>query len=255
MAKRINWNREELIVAFNLYCKMPFSKINYRHPLIIKLADAIGRTPSAVAWKLVNFASIDPSLQKRGIVGAKNIGKQDKIIFEEFASNWNDLAYESELLYSKYFQESIEIDDKDDIFEIKEGKVKEALVKVRVNQSFFRKAVLSSYENKCCITDISIPDLLIASHIVPWSKDEKNRLNPQNGICLNSIHDKAFDKGYITIDFDFRVVISKKIEDYKEDINIQRFFYDFEGKNINLPKRFIPDENFLKYHHDVIFKK
>lgn len=178
--KRKNWTREELIVAFNLYCKIPFSKINYKHPQIIQLAKIIGRTPSAVAWKLVNFASLDPSLQVRGIIGAKNTGKLDKEIFDEFTNNWADLSYESEMLFAQYFKEDIiisqEKDDIEETYKIKEGQVKETIVKARVNQSFFRKAVLSSYENKCCVTGIGISELLVASHIIPWSKDEKKQI-------------------------------------------------------------------------------
>lgn len=252
--ERKNWTREELIVAFNLYCKIPFSKINYNHQLVKELATAIKRTPSAVAWKLVNFASLDPTLKQRNIKGATNIGKLDKIVFEEFYSDWNSLAYESEVAYSKLMKREIVIDEEID-FEIKEGKVKEAIVKIRVNQSFFRNTVLTSYENKCCITGISIPDFLIASHIIPWSKDEKNRLNPENGLCLNSIHDKAFDKGYITIDFDYKVKVSKYFNDFKKENNIQKFFFDFENRKIEMPKRFLPNKDFLEYHHTNIFKK
>jgi putative restriction endonuclease len=252
--ERRNWTRNELIVAFNLYCKIPFSKINYRHQLIIKLATAIGRTPSAVAWKLVNFASFDPTLKERNIKGATNAGKLDKIVFDEFYHNWEDLAFESEILLSKFLKQKIDIVIEEE-FEIKEGKVRDAIVKVRVNQSFFRSAVLASYDNKCCITGISISDLLVASHIVPWAKDEKNRLNPANGLCLNSIHDKAFDKGYIGIDEKYQLVISKSITDFKKEINIQKFFLDFENKKIEMPKRFLPSMEFLNYHQKNIFKK
>lgn len=253
---RKNRTREELIVAFNLYCKIPFSKINHKHPQIIQLANIIWRTPSAIAWKLVNFASLDPSLQKRGIVGAKNIGKLDKEIFEEFTNNWSDLSYESEILFAQYFQSDIishKKDEIEEIYEIKEWQVKETIVRVRVNQSFFRKVVLSSYENKCCITWIEIPELLIASHIIPWSKDEKNRLNPQNGICLNAIHDKAFDRGLISIDKNFKVIISPRIKSIYNDA-MKSFFYDFEGKSITLPNKFIPNEEFIIYHNNKIFQ-
>jgi putative restriction endonuclease len=250
--KRRNWTRDELIVAFNLYCKIPFSKINYRNYLIIKLAEAIGRTPSAVAWKLVNFASLDPSLTKRGIKGATNTGKLDKVIFEEFTNNWEDLGYESELLLSKFLKEDIKvlIEEK---FELKEGLEKERKVKVRVNQSFFRSTVLSSYDFKCCLTGIDIPELLIASHIIPWSKDTKNRLNPQNGLCLNNLHDKAFDKGLITFDSNFKMILSKELNNNKSE-NIKLYFHKLEGKPIILPKKFIPDENFLEYHNQNIFQ-
>lgn len=252
--ERKNWTREELIVAFNLYCKIPFSKIGYNHKLVIELANAIGRTPSAVSWKLVNFASLDPTLKERNIKGASNGSKLDKVIFDEFYSDWNNLAYESETAISKLLNQKIEIDEEID-FELKEGKVREALVKVRVNQSFFRSTVLASYENKCCITGISISDFLVASHIIPWSKDEKNRLNPENGLCLNSFHDKAYDKGYITIDNDYKIKVSNYFNDYKKENNVQKFILEFENKEIIMPKRFLPNKEFLEYHHNNIFKK
>lgn len=250
--KRRNWSRDELIVAFNLYCKIPFSKINYRHSSIIKLAEAIDRTPSAVAWKLVNFASLDPSLTKRGIKGAANTGKLDKEVFEEFTHNWEALAYESEILLSKFLNEDIKIPIQDTL-ELKEGLETERNVKVRVNQSFFRSVILSSYDFKCCLTGIDIPELLIASHIVPWSKDKGNRLNPQNGLCLNNLHDKAFDKGLITFDTSFKVVLSSQLKNKDDDAVIQ-YFQNLEGKTLMLPKRFIPDVKFLEYHNKNVFQ-
>lgn len=255
--KRKNWTREELIVAFNLYCKIPFGKINYRNEKIIKLARAIERTPSAVAWKLVNFASFDPTLKARNIKGAVNAGKLDKIIFDEFYHDWDTLAYESEVLFAKFLNQKIQIDEKQEIksFILKDGKTKKAVVKIRVNQSFFRSSILASYDNRCCITGIALTDLLIASHIIPWSKDKKNRLNPENGLCLNSLHDRAFDKGLITIGTNYKIKISKSVIAFKDEINIKKFFYDFEGKQINLPKRFLPNKNFLTYHNKKIFIK
>ncbi len=251
---RRNWTRNELIVAFNLYCKIPFSKINHRHPLIQKVATAIERTPSAVAWKLVNFASLDPSLKARGIKGATNAGKLDKLVFEEFYQDWNSLAFESETLIEDIINKESKFSEIGK-FEIKVGKERESIVKVRVNQSFFRSSVLAAYDNKCCITGISISDFLIASHIIPWSIDEKNRLNPENGLCLNPIHDKAFDKGYLTIDFDYKVKLSKYFNDFKTEHNIQKLFLDFDTKKIELPKRFLPNRDFLAYHQENIFKK
>ena len=250
--KRRNWTREELIVAFNLYCKIPFSKINHRNHLLIKLANAIGRTPSAVAWKLVNFASLDSSLQERGIKGASNTGKLDKIIFDEFINNWDDLSYESEFLLSRFLNKNTTV-LYDEVTDFKEGKEVDMSVKVRTNQSFFRSAVLSSYDFKCCLTNIDIPGLLIASHIIPWSKDKKNRLNPRNGLCLNNLHDKAFDSGLITFDGDFRLVLSNELKGSNSD-NVKTYFHQLEGKALMLPKKFRPDENFLIYHNENIFK-
>jgi len=194
-----NWTREELIIAFNLYCKIPFSKSVKTNPEVIKVANLISRTPSSVAFKLGNFGSFDPELKKRGIVGLKNAGKLDKEIWDEFNKDWEKLAYESEILISNRVNKFSEVYFRFEMSENTVGKEKERLVKTRVNQTFFRASILSLYNKKCCITGLNIPDLLIASHIIPWSQDEKNRLNPRNGLCLNAMHDRAFDKGYITI--------------------------------------------------------
>ena len=246
--KRRRWEREELILTFNLYCKIEFSKINYRHPWVISLADIIGRTPSAVAWKLVNFASLDSELTKRGIKGATNSSKLDKEIFNEFINDWDTLVEESEILLLNY------TDIKNNNFDReskvpKLGKEKLRLVKTRTNQSFFRQAVLSSYNFKCCLTGINLPELLVASHIVPWSKDEKNRLNPQNGLCLNNLHDKAFDRGLISFDNDYRLILSEKIKKQES-----KYFLDLEGKKLTLPKKFLPNIKFLEYHNMEIFQ-
>ena len=55
MAERKNWTREETILAFDLYCKVPFSKISKTNEKIIDLAKVIGRTPSAVGLKMANL--------------------------------------------------------------------------------------------------------------------------------------------------------------------------------------------------------
>ena len=94
---RRNWTREELIIAFNLYCKTPFGQIHIRNPEIIDLANLIKRTPSAVSWKLANFARLDPSLQRRGIVGATHGSKSEKVIWDEFNQEYV-LTYKDRLI-------------------------------------------------------------------------------------------------------------------------------------------------------------
>jgi hypothetical protein len=91
---RRDWSREELIVAFNLYCR-PFGRIHIRNPQIIDLAKAIGRTPSAVSWKLANFARLDPALKKRHIAGASHGARAEVEVWNEFNQNWEKLAFES----------------------------------------------------------------------------------------------------------------------------------------------------------------
>ncbi|MBL0144840.1 MAG: HNH endonuclease [Chitinophagaceae bacterium] len=245
------WTRDELILAINLYCKLPFGKMHKATSEIIKFAELIGRTPSSIALKLGNFASFDPTLKERGIKGASNASKLDKKIWDEFYNNWDAALLESEKLLAKTKHTTIEKLNKIEISDIaKEGKEKERLVLVRVNQSIFRTMILAAYNYKCCITKIDNPNLLIASHIVPWSKDEKNRLNPMNGLCLNALHDRAFDKGLITIDAkDYSIKISSKLKTKNAIDSIIQNFIALEGNSINLPDKFLPEKELLKIHN------
>ncbi len=255
MAKSL-WTRNELILAINQYCKIPFGKIDHRNPEIIGLAKMIDRTPSAVSWKLCNFASLDPSLQARGISGAKNCSKMDRKIWNEFYENWEELGFESEKLMAEYRNESLEKSAEICIDDLPtQGLDRETIVKARVNQAFFRKNILSAYSFKCCITGISVPELLIASHIKSWAEDEKNRLNPRNGLCLNALHDKAFDKGLISLTNDYNLLVSKRLKEDMDKAVVESYFLAYENKQIKLPYRFLPDTEFLTYHRNVRFSK
>ena len=198
---RIDWNREQLIVALNLYWKIPYNKISgSSNNLIKEIAPIIYRTPAALAYKLMNFTSLDPERQLYGNKGKSGYSIMDKEIWNEYFNRWDILAIDSANILSKNKNEPIEkMIDIDEDLSFAEGREKERLIKTRVNQSDFRQRILASYNEKCCITGITIIPLLVASHIIPWSKNKKERLNPKNGICLNNIHDKAFDKGLITI--------------------------------------------------------
>ncbi len=246
------WTRDELILAVNLYCKLPFGKMHKATPEIIRFAELIGRTPSSIALKLGNFASFDPTLKERGIKGASNASKLDKQIWDEFYNNWDAALIESENLLAQTKHTTIEKLNKIEVHDLpREGKEKERLVKVRVNQSIFRTMILATYNNKCCVTGIDNADLLIASHIVPWSKDEKNRLNPMNGLCLNALHDRAFDKGLITISADdYTIKISSKLKKKNIVESIDQNFIKFNGESILLPDKFLPSKEFLKIHNE-----
>ena len=249
------WTRDELILAVNLYCKLPFGKMHKGNGEIIKFAELIGRTPSSIALKLGNFASFDPTLKERGIKGASNASKLDKAIWDEFYDNWDEALLESEKLMAKFKKTTIEKLNNIDLNDIpKEGLEKQRLVKTRLNQHIFRTIILATYNNKCCITGISNPELLIASHILPWSKDEKNRMNPMNGLALNALHDKAFEVGLITIDADsYKIRISPKLNKKNAPESIKQNFLDYEEREILLPDKFLPDREFLKVHNKIRF--
>jgi predicted restriction endonuclease len=241
-AERKPWTRDELLLAINLYCKTPFGRIHIRNPEIIELADKLRRTPGSISYKLANFSSLDPTLDRKG---AANVSKLDKEVWAEFYDNWEAKLSESESKMAELKgvpETSEELPELD----IAEGKTREAIVKTRVNQGLFRKIILSSYDGKCCITGIDNAELLIASHIVPWSRNTQNRLNPMNGVCLNALHDRAFDKGLITINENYRVVVSKKVK--------HELLLKYNSAQISLPSRFRPDQNFLKFHRNEIFR-
>lgn len=252
---RNNWSKEETIIAFNVYCKIPFKSSSKTNPTIIKYAKIIGRSPSALNMKVGNFGRLDPELKKQGITGLVNGSKLEEDVWDEFNGNWEKLAFESEELIAKFQNKKIEEIQEIDLKELPQGKERETIIKARVNQNFFRSTILSSYNLKCCVTGLSIPDFLVASHIKPWSKDKENRTNPHNGVCLNSIHDKAFDKGFIAITPDYRILLSNFFDDYSNEKAVNEFFKKYEKQKINLPDRFLPSKEFLEYHYENIFIK
>ncbi len=253
---RKNWTKEELILAFNLYLKLPFGKMHRSNPDVIHLANLIGRTPSSVAMRLTNFASIDPFHQARGVSGLPGGAKQCQPIWDEFASYREDLLFESERILAELENQTLEVkyaESLQDIFDLK-GETKVRGVKTRVNQNVFRQIILSNYSGKCAISGIDISDFLVASHIVPWSKNEKERLNPENGICLSSLYDKAYDKGYIGISTKHKVLLSKSLADNSGKDFYTRFFSYLKGSKVQLPERFLPRKEFLEFHLDTIFR-
>ena len=253
---RKNWTKEELILAFNLYLKLPFGKMHKGNPDVIHLSNLIERTPSAVAMRLTNFASIDPYHRARGIAGLPGGAKQCQPIWDEFAANRENLLFESEKILAELENQPLEIKYADTIKDISglKGETKIRAVKTRINQSIFRQIILNNYNGKCAISNIDISDFLVASHIIPWSLNEKERLNPENGICLSSLYDKAFDKGYIGISTKYEVLLSKSLTKNSRKDFYKRFFSHLKGSKIQLPHRFLPRKEFLEFHLDTIFK-
>ena len=249
MASRNNWTREQHLAAFNVYSRLPFGKMHKTNPEIIELAEWIGRTSSAVAFKLSNFASGDPVLQERGIGGMPHGAKGEAEIWKEFHDDPEDLAYASEKAYAALRGEKVDTALLDDEIEVL-GEDREAMVKVRVNQQFFRKRVLSAYEHRCCVTGLGIHKLLFASHIVPWAKDKKNRLNTRNGLCLNALHDRAFDLGLMWVADDFTIHFSERVMD-EDDLLDAQWLVGFEGAKLRLSDKFSPDPDLLSRHREI----
>lgn len=250
------WTRDELIVAFNLYLKLPFGKMHSRTPEIIHLANIIGRTPDSVAIRLTNFAHVDPYHQQRGVKGMSGGRKQVEPIWNEFINNKEKLVFESEQILAEKENLTIETKFAEILYDTKnlKGETKIREVKTRVNQNFFRQVVLANYSGKCAISAIDIPDLLVASHIIPWSKNEEERLNPENGICFSPLYDRAFDKGYIGINGKSEILISSALKKKEKEDYYSKYFSHLSGTKLFLPQKYHPKKEFLQYHLDSIFK-
>ncbi|MEO8103196.1 MAG: HNH endonuclease, partial [Betaproteobacteria bacterium] len=235
----------------------PFGKMDSRNPEIIQLAQLLGRTPGSLAMKLVNFASLDPAITSTGRVGLSGASKGDREIWNEFHNDWEALAVESNGLLASLSPAAAATalpDVEEELLPSYEGLTKRVPTEVRIKQSFFRRAVLASYLGKCCMSAIAEPKLLIASHIVPWSKDKANRLNPRNGLCLSALHDRAFDLGLITVSTDYRVRVSNRLRKQSKNLLIESALCKIDSQPIYLPEKFRPEREFLEWHHEHRFK-
>ncbi|MEZ2743868.1 HNH endonuclease [Halopseudomonas bauzanensis] len=246
---RQDWTSEQVKLAFHLYCQLPFGRLHQNNPEIIDLANLIGRSPSAVAMKLVNLASLDPVIIASGRKGLSSASKLDRAIWDEFHADWEGLVLEANRIREALGDTAPTIDPQ--LLPDYTGQTRAQVVQQRIGQAFFRRTVLSSYHSRCCITGLAEPRLLLASHIVPWGKDQGNRLNPHNGLCLSALYDRAFDQGLITLDEAWRVVLSATLK--KPEPALQKHFHSVEGRQIELPERFSPDPQLMQYHREQVF--
>ena len=260
-APPVKWTREHFLIALNLYCTLPFGTFHNTNPIIIDVAAKMGRTPDSLEMQLNNFASVDPVQQARGIKGLPGISNKAVAMWKEYFDNISTLGPESEQLLHDLFTK----DQNQEVDFLQRDKVQitmptgptetQATVKVRRGQSFFRQAILGAYEIRCCISEINVPRLLVASHIKPWGKFPKDRLNPRNGLCLSTLHDAAFDSGLITLDENFCVMLSPSLRSYFPQPMLEQSFVPFEGKPIRLPNKLTePDPIFIQFHRETIFQ-
>jgi hypothetical protein len=120
-----------------------------------------------------------------------------------------------------------------------------ATVKARGNaQRAFAEVVKADYEHRCAITGMRTRDFLVAAHIVPWSKDQSIRLDPANGICLSLFVDRAFEKGYLTIEDDHTIRIDWARVGSDEVLKL--LLEPHDGKKLTVPKRRKPKAEYLQ---------
>ena len=247
MNRNSNWTEDELKMAINVYCKIPFIKARKTSPEISKWAKIIGRSPGGLYTKICNLGHFDSGVKAKGLSHA---GKLDPIIWAEFERNPEKLIYESEQLLAqrmgKTIEEYAEIRSED----LPKGKTREVLVRQRVNQRFFHDTVFSAYDNQCCITGINISSLLEACHISAWKDDEKNRTNPKNGLCMTTTFHRAYDKYLMAITPDYEIVVSDEMMDGTKDEDFRIYLLGIRGRKIHMPNKFKPSQELLALHYE-----
>ncbi len=248
MARARQWTEEEIRQVLALYLRTPFGRLHARNPEIIALAEQLGRTPSAVALKACNLAALDDSLPRKE---PANTSRLDRAVWEHFLTNPESLLPIHRQQLAQLHGISPDADQPGLAEEPAEGlalpppEATERLVlqRQRLRQDFFRRMVLAAWNERCALTGLDDPRLLNASHIVPWSDDARNRLNPRNGICLNTLHDRAFDRYLITFDDDLRMVMANDVP-----ASARRLLQRVENERLPLPERFAPAADFLEQH-------
>ena len=205
-----NWIALTDKVLFNVYPQITNGKtwLNHFHD------SGTGKIDIA----LINGAKLDELEAHRGAVDQHlyHLRNEHGLIINENNGIYKLQGSEPAIRNNALQVEIENINNRSDL----DGTEKAALTKVRIQQSQFRTDLLKYWENKCAVTGLSQPTLLIASHIRAWSdcdtKDE--RLDPFNGLLLSPNYDAVFDKHLITFDETGCINISKKL--LPDDIKI-----------------------------------
>jgi putative restriction endonuclease len=247
------WTEDQTRQALFLYFQMPFGRLHQRAPEIIALAANLNRTPSSIAMKLSNFASLDPEIIRSGRKGLVGASALDRAVFSRFYGKWDTLVGEA--------LSELDVVDLPPAF----GRLKEEgtrfvgfagssetqrTVMARRGQDFFRQAVLANFEEQCCITGIADVRLLNASHIKPWQADIDHRHDPANGFALSATFDRAFDRGLLTIEADLTVRVSRALLEHPSE-RTRAHFIPHHRQRIRQPTRFLPDPDLLAWHNDI----
>jgi|GEM_PF-5159975 len=252
------WTWEETLAAFYVYSQIPYGKVSLSCREVINLSELLGqRSVGSVKAKLGNIHSASPVTIRLGQKGLSHVGKLEKKVWQDYEKEPDDLmAQAMDVLKGKGFNcgevlvEPCSYPEGADII---------TLVRARAHQNIFRNEIVRAYGGKCCITGISDTNLLNASHIKPWVKcDGREKTSVNNGLCLNTLHDRLFDRGIITVDSDLKLVFSKKLKNGLDAGVYGQFehFIGVDGQKLlmaNTPVHFQPDRKFLEFHHNYIF--
>ena len=271
MTRSPDWTKDEVVIAMNLYAKLfdnPLSilRVNPNTPGVNETSmmlsgreDGFRRKPSSVANKISNLARFDPRVTSLGNVRTNGSHFDEEVWLEYRDSEGNIKVDDLQKKYNEIISRSSQYLEENEV-NVENNNLAggfDLLLprKVRQNQDQFRANVLHNYGGKCCITHICDEQLLIASHIKPWrDATEKEKTDPCNGLCLNGLHDRAFDQGLMTVHIDYTIEISSRLRKEIPEKIYEKYFVKEDGKTISLPLNCgLPKKQYLQYHNNEIF--
>lgn len=250
MATRRDWTELEDIACLYLYLSKGRRQIDDSDPDLVKLAEALSRTPGAVSFKSANFRFIDPYSKGKGF---EHGSKMDAKVWTAYS---DDIERAKEIfdLFIQSPDPSSEVIDTEQRIDSKNYDIPDSYGRaaVRTSQFKIRANALSIYGESCSLCHIDLPMLLVASHVVPWKADQKIRADPRNVILLCAMHDKMFDRGIISIDENYRVIGSTKLNEYPI---AERHVKQLEGKKMGIKGggEMLPKQDYLEYHRKHVF--
>jgi hypothetical protein len=239
------WSREELILALELYLARGI--VDDRSAEVIELSKKLGklaaveqinpqvfRNPNGVAMKLGNFAALDPNYSGKGLRGG---GKNDKVIWDEFADNPYALAQAATQIranlkateqntVNELVKESESTEFQTETREDTRVRIASSIVSRR-GQNAFRQSLLNAYSGKCAFSDYNAADALEAAHILGYLGKESHHIC--NGLLLRADIHTLFDLGLLAVQAKMMII------DVAPAL-LETPYAELEGKVINVPK-------------------
>ncbi|MBE2253333.1 MAG: HNH endonuclease [Myxococcus sp.] len=241
MAAQRRWTRAEQLLALELYLSLPFGRLHRTAPEVVAVAKEIDRTPSSVAMKACNFASLDESFTSSGRAGLEGASAADRALWQEFLHDRDRLVEEMETRVLAAPPVEVTLQRPEGPTEVTRS------VRQRRRQAFFARVVRAAYAESCAVTGLAVASLNVASHIIPWAENEARRTDPCNGLLLSALVDRAFDRGLVAFDERSRLVCAKRL---KEPTAAASALVSLEGTTLRAPEKFHPDPSALAWHRE-----
>ncbi len=254
-SKGDRWSEKETLFLFKVFLTEPRKDLQTGSPRLETLSKAItGRTSDAIHLKLEEIRCNAP--------GYTDYGRKPRNTSKIVIGIWESLANDYDATIKRIYDAELQgpdgkVDTKTFLLdEISPGIDVPYESTRREGQQMFRRLVAENYERKCCITGISTPELLVASHIKPWADSSPTeRTDPRNGLYLNRLHDGLFDRLLMTLDEDMRIVYSDDVRKNNSEEIFESFFGKSENHRLRSASKYEPDETLIAYHRERAYKK